>query len=493
MRQLYKNYGLLAFLSVLLIAGASSLFLPLVLSSDKNTEQSLLAKNLHLTSEYAFLELEKSVAMSEPLPAKLITDPAIHDWLNNAENSAEALQTQLSEQQRSNPKLSLQVAQLDAQAAIDAKGVLKKLEQTNPNDAWYFQAKNNPNSPIKGLTIEGDNHDQLKISLTEPVRNQDGALVGFIHQIETTDRVKKKIDELILKCECKIYLVDAKLNLVFASAEMKRLRSNLLTSAQFQRLALSHISNKKALAQNELRVTEFHEGKEYFSVATKNLPSLNAILFVEQDLKVEVAPTVNPFWIKGSIYGVCSFLILILVFLRLRQFKQQIERTAATDRLTSLPNRQAFDFIFQQAMADSERSRQTLCVALIDVDHLKKVNQKNGHLIGDHVLKEIALIAKRSLRDSDIICRWGGEEFLILLKNCSLEKATSIAENLRNTIANNDFSRTTDLAKKRLTITVSMGVAECKVHETDDSVFERAEVALKQAKENGRNGVYFAE
>lgn len=493
MRQLYKNYGLLALLFLILIAGVSSLFLPFAPSKDENTERSLLTKNLNLTSEHAFLELEKSVAMSEPLPTKIVTDPAIQDWLNNAENSAEALQTQLSELQKNNPKLSVQVAQLDTQMAIDAKGTLKKLEQTNPNDAWYFQAKNTQNSTLKGLSIEGDNHDLLKISLTEAIRNQDGALLGLIRQIETTDRVKKKIEELIIKCECKIYLVDAKLNPVFTSAEIKRLRSNFLKSAEFQRLALSHFNSKKALSQNEFHVMEFHEAKEHFSLAMKNIPSLNALLLVEQDLKSDVAPNLNPLWIKASIYGACSFLILLLVFLRMRQFKQQLERTAATDRLTSLPNRQAFDFIFQQAVADSERSRQTLCVALIDVDHLKKVNEKNGHLIGDHVLKEIAMIAKRSLRESDIICRWGGEEFLILLKNCSLEKATAIAENLRNTIANNDFSRTTDLAKKRLSITVSMGVAECKVHETDDSVFERAEVALKQAKENGRNGVYFAE
>ncbi|MBX9899906.1 MAG: GGDEF domain-containing protein [Burkholderiaceae bacterium] len=493
MRQLYKNYGLLAFLILILIAGASSLFLPLTLSSDENTERRLLIKNLSLTSEQAFLEIEKSLAISESFPTTLPVEPAIRNWLNNAEDSAEALQTNLSELQKNNPKLNVQVAQLDTQTVLDPKGGIKKLESTNPNDAWYFQAKNNPNSSTKSLSIEGDSHDLLKISRTETIHNEDGAPVGIFHQTETTDRVKKKLEELVLKCECKIYLIDPKFNPVFTSAEIKRLRSNFLKSAEFQRLALSHFNNKNALSQNEFHVTEFHEAKEDFSLVTKNIPSLNALLLVEQDLKSDVAPNLNPLWIKASIYGACSFLILLLVFLRMRQFKQQIERTAATDRLTSLPNRQAFDFIFQQAVADSERSRQTLCVALIDVDHLKKVNEKNGHLIGDHVLKEIAMIAKRSLRESDIICRWGGEEFLILLKNCSLEKATAIAENLRNTIANNDFSRTTDLAKKRLSITVSMGVAECKVHETDDSVFERAEVALKQAKENGRNGVYFAE
>src|SRR5450830_1583464 len=123
----------------------------------------------------------------------------------------------------------------------------------------------------------------------------------------------------------------------------------------------------------------------------------------------------------------------------------------------------------------------------------KKINDKQGRQVGDHVLREIAAIFKRSLRESDVICRWGGEEFLILLKNCTLEKATSIAENLRSTIAANDFSRTTDLTRTRLSITVSMGVAECRESETEDRVFDRADEALAQAKKNGRNSVYFSE
>jgi len=176
-----------------------------------------------------------------------------------------------------------------------------------------------------------------------------------------------------------------------------------------------------------------------------------------------------------------------------RRYQKRLEKSASTDTLTGLLNRHAFDFVFQQARLDSERSRQPMCAILLDIDFFKKINDKHGHLVGDHVLKEIAAIARRSLRESDIICRWGGEEFLVLLKNCTLEKATAIAENLRNTIASNDFSRTTDLTRGRLSVTVSMGVAECKDTETEDSVFDRADQALYQAKENGRNSVYFSE
>jgi diguanylate cyclase (GGDEF)-like protein len=216
-------------------------------------------------------------------------------------------------------------------------------------------------------------------------------------------------------------------------------------------------------------------------------------LLVEQDLAGELQPLQKLLAVNASIgFGITLAVILIVLF-SVRRYQKRIEKSAATDSLTKLLNRQAFDFVFQQAILDSERSRQPLCVALMDIDHFKKINDKQGHLIGDHVLREIAAIAKRSLRESDVICRWGGEEFLLLLKNCTLEKATSIAENLRTTIAANDFSRTTDLAKTKLSLTVSMGVAECKLHESEDSVFERADVALYQAKESGRNSVYFSE
>ncbi|MCX7219096.1 MAG: diguanylate cyclase, partial [Burkholderiales bacterium] len=276
-----------------------------------------------------------------------------------------------------------------------------------------------------------------------------------------------------------IYFVDAKGNLVLAGSAVKRLGTNILKAVGISSIANQILANSK----NDSLHLEYSLEDEKILLNARFIPELGWHLLVEQELNEQLKPLHDVLLMDAIISAIITLIVLSLVLITVRRHQNRIEKTAATDQLTSLPNRQAFDFVFENALLDSERSRQPLCV----------VNDKHGHLVGDHVLKEIAMIAKRSLRESDVICRWGGEEFVILLKNCTLEKATAIAENLRLTIANNDFSRTTDLARTRLSITVSMGVALCKDKENEDSVFERADVALYQAKENGRNSVYFSE
>jgi diguanylate cyclase (GGDEF)-like protein len=299
--------------------------------------------------------------------------------------------------------------------------------------------------------------------------------------------MKRLIDSHQSRFHHNLYFVDAKGNTVLAAPLAKRL--NILKMPGMSSIAPQILANKK----NESQALEYKTEAGSILLNTRFIPELGWHLLVEQELGSAIKPLQDSLMLNAAIGAGVTLTILIMLSLSVRRYQSRLEKSAATDQLTTLMNRQAFDFVFANALLDSERSRQPMCVALIDIDFFKKVNDKHGHLVGDHVLREIAMISKRSLRESDVICRWGGEEFLILLKNCTLEKATSIAENLRATIAANDFSRTSDLARKRLSVTVSMGVAECKDKETEDSVFERADVALNQAKESGRNSVYFAE
>jgi diguanylate cyclase (GGDEF)-like protein len=301
--------------------------------------------------------------------------------------------------------------------------------------------------------------------------------------------MKNLIDSYQTRFQRKIFFIDKKGTLVLSGSSFKQKKINITSILGINQVAKSILANTK----NESLHLEYSLEGESIYVNSRFIPELGWHLLVEQNLDAELRPLQKLLLVNAAIGFAITIAVLLIVLLSVRRYQMRIEKSAATDSLTKLLNRQAFDFVFQQALLDSERSRQPLCVALMDIDHFKKINDKHGHLIGDHVLKEIAAISRRSLRESDVICRWGGEEFLLLLKNCSLEKATSIAENLRSTIAANDFSRTTDLAKGRLSLTVSMGVAECKSQETEDSVFERADVALYQAKENGRNSVYFSE
>ena len=132
----------------------------------------------------------------------------------------------------------------------------------------------------------------------------------------------------------------------------------------------------------------------------------------------------------------------------------------------------------------AQRHNNPLSVILLDIDHFKKINDHYGHLHGDQVLAKVAQCAKETIRDSDIIFRYGGEEFLILLTNTSLDGACLLGERIRNEIMKLQMA---DLPSAK--VTVSLGVATLHSGDEQQNFIDRADKALYQAKEKGRNRV----
>jgi diguanylate cyclase (GGDEF)-like protein len=120
---------------------------------------------------------------------------------------------------------------------------------------------------------------------------------------------------------------------------------------------------------------------------------------------------------------------------------------------------------------------------LIDVDYFKQVNDRYGHLAGDEVLRQIAAILKKNLRESDYVCRWGGEEFLVLLKGCNAIDAYQLAEKIRTAVA----QQIVIFQKNEIVTSISLGVSEWAKDETFEQMVHRADLALIYAKNTGRN------
>ena len=160
---------------------------------------------------------------------------------------------------------------------------------------------------------------------------------------------------------------------------------------------------------------------------------------------------------------------------------------ANIDSLTQLPNRRWLDYAFQRARKNSIENQQPLCMIMLDVDHFKDYNDRHGHLAGDSVLKFISQQLVKQLRPHDSIARFGGEEFVILLPNLSLQAATQIAERLRIGLAS---LKRLPAAKNALpSITISLGVAQFNPNDELTCLLDKADQALYQAKQQGRNRV----
>ena len=158
---------------------------------------------------------------------------------------------------------------------------------------------------------------------------------------------------------------------------------------------------------------------------------------------------------------------------------------ATLDALTNLNNRRQFEVRLKQEIATTKRQKNPLCAMMVDIDFFKKVNDTYGHASGDAVLRTVASIIKEHLRESDIPSRYGGEEFAVLLPYTHIEEAKIVGERLRKAVETTPIP----IDKKNINVTISMGLAEFSPQETGEDFFKRADSALYEAKESGRNRV----
>lgn len=164
----------------------------------------------------------------------------------------------------------------------------------------------------------------------------------------------------------------------------------------------------------------------------------------------------------------------------------QTRYMSVTDPLTGLYNRRHFEENLEREFLRASRYKSELSFAIIDVDFFKKVNDTYGHSTGDYVLKEVAYLILQTFRKTDMVFRYGGEEFAVIITETPLEKALIPLERLRKSIENYPFNYNGEDIK----VTVSIGASE--VNENTESVhkfFDDADKALYTAKENGRNRI----
>lgn len=159
------------------------------------------------------------------------------------------------------------------------------------------------------------------------------------------------------------------------------------------------------------------------------------------------------------------------------------------DHLTGILNRRGLDSAFEREAARSLRHQVPLCYALLDIDNFKQLNDTHGHKVGDDALVYLVESVKDTTRPEDIVSRYGGEEFVILLPNTNLEEGVQILSRIRRNLTKKFFLH----ENKRLLITFSAGVAQLRSGESQEAIFKRADEALYRAKKGGKNQILISE
>ena len=186
--------------------------------------------------------------------------------------------------------------------------------------------------------------------------------------------------------------------------------------------------------------------------------------------------------VKDDDNNIINFVGYLTDITELKNTEIELKEISRTDRLTKINNRLYTDDILENQFYRYKRDEEVCSVILVDIDHFKSVNDNHGHLVGDNVLVEFARLLNISIRKGDVLGRWGGEEFLIILPHTQLKEAMKLGEKLRKIINENEFPTIGQMS-------ASFGVSTFVEHSSVDILIDTADKALYESKRNGRNCV----
>ena len=476
------RHRLLLLLSALLVAGFLTISLGSYWAFRDAVRQSISEDVLPLTGDTIYYEMQKDILRPIFISSVMADDVFLRDWLLGGEKDIPQIVRFLTAiKDRYGAQTSFLVSERSGNYYFIG-GLLKQVREDEPRDAWFYRVRKMQQPYELNLDPDAANHDSPTIFINYRVLDYDGKFIAAVGVGLPMESVMKQIRDYETRFHRRIYFVDRGGKVVLSGRP--ELSENIGKQEGIAAIAPQILAGSAAPLQSEYR----RDGSDIL-VNARLIPELGWHLIVEEADARMVRPVRRVLAGSLAVSALVTLLVLGLAVDAVNRYQRRLERVAATDPLTGMLNRQAFDFIFGVALRECQRNGQPLSVILFDIDLFKQVNDTHGHLAGDNVLRTIADVTRRQLREADVVARWGGEEFLVLLKDCPLANALAVAEKLRAAIAGYRFG----IAAGDARITVSLGVAEYTPGDTVDKLFNRADSALYLAKRNGRNRIEAAQ
>ncbi len=430
---------------------------------------------LPLTSDTVYSEIQKDLIRPIFIASMMASDTFLRDWALSGEKDIEQITKYLKQiKTKYQTVTSFFVSERSAQYYY-AGGILKTVRADEPRDEWYFRVRQ-MDEPYE-LNVDRDlaNDDALTFFINHRVFDYQGNYLGATGCGLSVTTIAQLLRDYETRYKRHIFFVDSQGRITFR-AESENDWKAIGEVEGLQDIAATILSKESG-------AFSYKRDKETFLLNSRFLPELGWYLLVEQSLDQEMRLLRKTLLINLSLCLVISLVILVAVYRTISQYQQRLERMATTDKLTNLNNRYSGETLFDQAIREASRQQSELSIILLDIDRFKNINDQYSHQAGDVVLADSAQIIRTCLREADSICRWGGEEFLVILKDCALDNAFSLAEKIRELRA----GKTVCFQKSRLVVYFSLGVAQWQPGESKESLLMRADDAMYHAKSSGRN------
>lgn len=301
---------------------------------------------------------------------------------------------------------------------------------------------------------------------------------------DVNHNLELKVEEAIQQTKS---ILDAQDNLVILTDIQKPIDANKKFFEFFEVNSIEEFSKKYISLQNILK-KDLIFSEKIFDQNQDWISELSSLSEIQRTVRIQnkenetriFTINIDNYKQKGE-----HFVVSFTDITELKEKSNLLEYQANHDQLTGLFNRQKFNEIFKKEIKREKRYENSLSLILFDIDDFKNFNDDFGHQVGDKVLKIIAKLSLENIREHDSICRWGGEEFLILLPQTPKDGAVNVAQKIRKALENYEGK---DIPR---TITASFGVTLFDHQDDEDSFIKRVDDALYKAKDEGKNRVVF--
>lgn len=464
-------------LSVLLVIGfLTTSFVSFYVARDSLQEQ-IAQSTLPLTSDNIYSEIQRDLLRPIFISSLMAHDTFVRDWTINGEEDPTKIRRYLAEIQKRYDTVTAFFVSNRTRNYYHPNGILKKVSPDDPADSWYFHAVN-LKKPFE-INVDHDTADRTRLTIfvNYQVRDFEGNVIGVTGVGLSVHAVTSLIENYQKRYGRTIYFVDREGHVALHGSDFGDAQT---------------LQERKSVAPLATQILtspgtslSYSNGADTIFVNSRLVPEFGWLLLVEQRQHLGDGRIESTLLINIAISLFITILVAFTAYFTIRSYQRRLEELASLDKLTSACNRHVFDQVFENAVKSCRRRNSKLALVCLDVDDFKEINDTFGHPGGDIALRDIASIIRSKLDNSDVLCRWGGDEFVLLLPDRDRGRAMDLARMIADTIRETGIR----YGRDNIRTTISVGVTEYRDGEDLSTIITRADNALYSAKSNGRDHI----
>ncbi len=490
MRKIDSRYQLLLILAILLtlgFVGGSAMNYHITKAS---VHRQIIQNDLPLTMNNIYSDITSELTRPILVSSSMAADTFLQDWVLNGEEDQARVRKYLLEIKEKYDFFSTFFVSSYSSNYYHFKGLHKIIDPGNSHDVWYYRFIASGKEYDLDVDTDEAADNTLTVFINYRVEDEHGRLLGVAGVGLKMDSVARLVEDYKKRYGRSVFLAD--------SDGMIQVHQD---TSLIEKVNIADLDGLAGVAEKILDVTgtpknfEYKRGSDKILLNVRYIDTLKWLLLVEQN-ETDSLLTAKMNFIRTVVIGLfISLIIFIITLITINRYQRQLETLAVSDELTGVANRRKLEEEFSKFVSRYSRSQQPFSLILMDLDKFKKVNDTMGHLHGDDVLQTISEVIAQGLRLTDVLARWGGDEFAILTES-QLQDGNVVAERVRMSVEQIQWQEQKEFefeSDPRAAVSVSLGLVQYRDGESFAQLLDRADKLLYLCKQRGGNRIESSE